>query len=142
VPIKSLILGEGEINDGPANATIVTSLRNVEFVVIGLLAATHGGGDATTWLEWFLEMYVEACRTSTVSIDEALQRGRFWATHRAVQFNEMQRRVLDRMLEAGPGRFEGGLTARKYLAIASTTKVGLATTGEAIARDIEAAVAT
>ena len=35
----------------------------------------------------------------------------------------MQRQVLDRMLEAGPGRFEGGLTARKYMAIAKTTKV-------------------
>lgn len=31
--------------------------------------------------------------------------------------------MLDRMLEAGPGRFEGGLTARRYMAIAKTTKV-------------------
>jgi Fic family protein len=66
---------------------------------------------------------ISICRTSAVSIQEALQRGGFWATHRAVQLNEMQRRVLDRMLEAGPGRFEGGLTARKYMAIARTTKV-------------------
>ena len=43
--------------------------------------------------------------------------------HRAVALNEMQRRVLDRMLEAGPGRFEGGLTARKYMGLAGTTKV-------------------
>jgi len=88
-----------------------------------LNVAQRGEGDVTTWLEWFFDIYVEACRTSTVLIDEALQRARFWATHRAVVLNEMQRRVLDRMLEAGPGRFEGGLTARKYMAIAKTTKV-------------------
>lgn len=29
--------------------------------------------------------------------------------------NERQRKALNRMLEAGPGRFEGGLTARKYV---------------------------
>lgn len=88
-----------------------------------LNVAQRGHGDVTAWLEWFFETYVEACRTSTVLIEEALQRARFWATHRAVALNEMQRHVLDRMLEAGPGRFEGGLTARKYMAIAKTTKV-------------------
>jgi Fic family protein len=88
-----------------------------------LNVAQRGEGDVTAWLEWFLEIYVEACRTSTVLIEEALQRARYWTTHRGIALNEMQRRVLDRMLEAGPGRFEGGLTARKYMAIAGTTKV-------------------
>lgn len=85
--------------------------------------AQRGDGEVTMWLEWFLETYVEACRVSSVLIEEALARARFWATHRTVALNEMQRRVLDRMLEAGPGRFEGGLTARKYMALANTSKV-------------------
>ncbi len=88
-----------------------------------LNAAQRGDGDVTPWLEWFLDTYTEACRTSTTLIGEALARARFWADHRAIPLNEMQRRVLDRMLDAGPGRFEGGLTARKYAAIAGTTKV-------------------
>jgi len=88
-----------------------------------LNAAQRGNGDVTPWLAWFLETYTEACRTSTTLIGEALARARFWADHRAVPLNEMQRRVLDRMLDAGPGRFEGGLTARKYAAITGTTKV-------------------
>lgn len=88
-----------------------------------LNAAQRGEGDVTPWLEWFLDIYAEACRTSSALIEEALQRARFWAAHRAVALNEMQRLVLDRMLEAGPGRFEGGLTARKYMAIVHTTKV-------------------
>jgi Fic family protein len=58
-----------------------------------------------------------------VLLSDALARARFWADHRAVELSDRQRRVLGKMLEAGPGRFEGGLTARKYMAIAGTTRV-------------------
>ena len=88
-----------------------------------LNVAQRGDGDVTPWLEWFLDTYTEACRTSTALIGEALARARFWADHHAVPLNEMQRRVLNKMLDAGPGRFDGGLTARKYTVIAGTTKV-------------------
>ncbi len=88
-----------------------------------LNAAQRGDGDVTPWLEWFLDTYTEACRTSTALIDEALARARFWTDHRAVPLNEMQRRVLNKMLDAGPGRFDGGLTARKYTVIVGTSRV-------------------
>jgi Fic family protein len=88
-----------------------------------LNAAQRGDGDITTWLEWFLGTYVEACRSSSVLLSDALARARFWADHRAVELSDRQRRVLSKMLEAGPGRFEGGLTARKYMAITGTTRV-------------------
>ena len=77
----------------------------------------------TPWLAWFLDTCTEACRTSAELIDEALARARFWTDHRAVPLNERQRRVLGRMLDAGPGRFDGGLTARKYTVIAGTIRV-------------------
>ncbi|MBP7609703.1 MAG: Fic family protein [Steroidobacteraceae bacterium] len=88
-----------------------------------LNVAQRGDGEVTPWLEWFLDTYTEACRTSAKLIDEALARARFWTDHRAVPLNEMQRRVLCRMLDAGPGRFDGGLTARKYTVITGTTRV-------------------
>ncbi len=88
-----------------------------------LNAAQRGDGDVTAWLEWFLDVYVEACRSSSALIEEALARARFWAEHREVALNDSQRRVLNKMLDAGPGRFDGGLTARKYMAIANTSRV-------------------
>ena len=88
-----------------------------------LNVAQRGDGDVTPWLAWFLDTCTEACRTSAELIDEALARARFWTDHRAVPLNERQRRVLGRMLDAGPGRFDGGLTARKYTVIAGTTRV-------------------
>jgi len=36
--------------------------------------------------------------------------------------NERQIKALDRLLDAGPGGFEGGLTARKYMAMTKVSK--------------------
>ena len=38
------------------------------------------------------------------------------------KLNERQMRVTNRMLEEGPNGFEGGMSAKKYMAIARTTK--------------------
>jgi len=39
-----------------------------------------------------------------VLIKESLARARFWVDHRAETLNDMQRRVLNKMLDAGPSR--------------------------------------
>jgi Fic family protein len=84
--------------------------------------AERGTGDITDWLEWFLNVYGEACRATSRLADESLMRARFWSDHKAVALNERQRKVINKMLEAGPGRFEGGLTLRKYVSIADTSR--------------------
>lgn len=85
--------------------------------------AQRGGGDVTPWLDWFLRTYADACRDSIARVDEALVRARFWWDHRDTPLNAEQRKVLNRMLEAGPGRFEGGLTPRKYQALTGTPRI-------------------
>jgi Fic family protein len=77
--------------------------------------AQRSQGDVTSWLLWFVHVVGDACHASASLVDEALVRARFWSDHRHVTLNERQRKVLNRMLEAGPGRFEGGLTPRKYV---------------------------
>ena len=88
-----------------------------------LNAAQRGSGDVTSWLDWFLRTYASACRDSIARVEEALVRARFWSDHRDTPLRAEQRKVLNRMLEAGPGRFEGGLTPRKYQALTGVTKV-------------------
>jgi len=85
--------------------------------------AQRGSGDVTQWLSWFINAFRASCRTSAQTIDESIARAHFWSEHRDTTINERQRKVLNRMLEAGPGRFEGGMTARKYQALTGTTKV-------------------
>ena len=80
-----------------------------------LYQAQRGTGDVTAWLEWFTTVFTESCQASTALIEESLTRARFWSDHKHLGLNERQRKVLNKMLEAGPGRFEGGLTQRKYV---------------------------
>jgi hypothetical protein len=80
------------------------------------------GGDITEWLEWSLNVHAEACRATSRSVDEPLLRARFWSDHKGVALNERQRQVINKMLEAGPGRSEGRLTLRKYVRIAATSR--------------------
>ena len=79
--------------------------------------AQRGDGDATEWLVWFTDSFRESCRTSIALIDEALVRAKFWNQHKNVELNARQRKALNRMLAPGPGKFEGGMTSRKYMAL-------------------------
>jgi Fic family protein len=79
--------------------------------------AQRGTGDAGQWLVWFIDAFCQSCRTSATLIDEALMRARFWSQHKDVELNGRQRKALNRMLAAGPGKFEGGMTPRKYIAL-------------------------
>jgi Fic family protein len=79
--------------------------------------ARRGTGDATDWLVWFVGSFWESCRTSIAIIDEPLVRAKFWNQHRNVELNTRQRKALNRMLAAGPGKFEGGMTPQKYIAL-------------------------
>ncbi len=88
-----------------------------------LNAAQRGSGEVTAWLAWFVEVFTATCRARAALIDEALVRARFWHEHKHVTLNERQRKVLNRMLEAGPGRFEGGLTPRKYVGLTGVSSV-------------------
>lgn len=79
--------------------------------------AQRGTGDATEWLAWFTDAFCESCRSSIALIDEALVRANFWNQHRNVELNARQRKALNRILAAGPGKFAGGMTPRKYMAL-------------------------
>jgi Fic family protein len=82
-----------------------------------------GAGDVTEWLAWFADAFADSCRASTGLIGESLERARFWSDHKDVVINQRQRKVLGKMLDAGPGQFEEGLTARKYVAMTGISAV-------------------
>lgn len=83
--------------------------------------AQRGSGDATSWLVWILEAFEASCTHTAALIDDSVARARFWSEHNNVALTERQRIALNRMLEAGPGRFEGGMTARKYAVLTKTS---------------------
>jgi Fic family protein len=95
--------------------------------------AQKGSLDVTDWLRWFLGCLERAMRRSNVHIDRVLYKARFWETHPGGGLNERQQKVINRLLDAGPGGFEGGLTNRKYVGMTRTSR-------ETAKRDIAALV--
>jgi Fic family protein len=83
-----------------------------------------GQGDITDWMKWFLECMSRAILRSNKLLANVMLKSRFWKHFAQTNIKERQSKVLNRLLDAGPGGFEGGLTNRKY---AGMTHVSRAT---------------
>lgn len=93
-----------------------------------------GDGEVTDWIAWFLRCQERAIMRSEAQVRIAVQKARFWQRGSALSLNERQRKVVNRLLDAGPGGFEGGLTTSKY---AGMTKTSPATAKRDIAELLE-----
>lgn len=81
-----------------------------------------GDLDITDWLSWFLGCYIRALDGAIKLIAKVLAKANFWQHFGQVVLNERQRKVVNLLLNAGMGGFEGGLTTRKYVSIAKTSR--------------------
>ena len=86
--------------------------------------SSKGSLDITEWLLWFLKCYSMAIEDSNSAILKVSQKAAFWQRHAQTILNKNQQKVINRLLDAGEGGFQGGLSTRKYVAI---TKVSRAT---------------
>ena len=78
--------------------------------------------DVTEWFLWFIRCLASSIEHSQDVIGGVLARVEFWNQHSQTDLNERQKKVLNRILEAGPGNFTGGLTTRKYVSIAKVSR--------------------
>jgi Fic family protein len=83
-----------------------------------------GGADITDWLIWFLSCYCRSIESAEKIIGAVLAKADFWRRHADTDISARQRKVINKLLDAGKGDFLGGLTNRKY---ASITRVSRAT---------------
>lgn len=88
-----------------------------------LESCQRGSSDITQWLVWFLECFSRAIERSETILSGVIAKANFWCTHAEAPLNERQRKVINRLLDAGPDGFEGGLTTRKYASMAKVSKV-------------------
>lgn len=68
--------------------------------------AGKNGLDITGWLKWFLQTLTTAMQNSHWIIERVIQKTIFWNKHQDTPLNARQRKVLNRLLDAG-NRFEG-----------------------------------
>jgi len=100
----------------------ILAVRKEYYAALQEAQQPRHGLDATAWLGWFLTQLEAACAGSEQVIQKTLAKARFWSARRDLQLNERQRKVLNRLLDAGPGGFEGGLSARRYGSITHSSK--------------------
>jgi Fic family protein len=82
--------------------------------------------DVTAWVLWFVQAFTRACITSQTVVRYAADKAHFRLQAAQCQTNPRQRKVLERLLEAGDvhtgGGFLGGMSADKYAKIVGASK--------------------
>lgn len=81
-----------------------------------------GDLNITEWLMWYLGCYERALKKAEQIIGVVLEKTLFWQTHHQTDLNTRQRKVVQKLLDAGKEGFQGGLTTRKYLSIAKVSR--------------------
>ncbi|MBM4353355.1 MAG: Fic family protein [Deltaproteobacteria bacterium] len=82
----------------------------------------QGDLDITDWLAWFLGCLERAMVRAELGLATALRNEALWRLPATAELNASQRKVLGKLVEAGPGGFQGGLTTRKYVAMTRTSR--------------------
>lgn len=78
--------------------------------------------DITPWLIWFIDTIKKAIQQALKTIDLIVAKARFWQAHTGTILNKRQTKALNKLLDAGPTGFEGGLTTRKYVSMTKTSR--------------------
>lgn len=81
-----------------------------------------GSCDITKWLVWFMECFAKAILRSEDIMNGAFSKSEFWRLHAQDQLSERQKKVINRLLDEGPGGFVGGLTTKKYASMTHASR--------------------
>ena len=82
-----------------------------------------GSCDVTEWLVWFLGCFARAIKRSDSLLDAVFTKAAFWRAHAQDKLTERQKKVINRLLDAGPDGFEGGLTTQKFASMTHCSRV-------------------
>jgi Fic family protein len=98
-------------------------LRERNAYYTALEKAQRGSLDVTDWLAFFLAQVQAAVTAAEGTIATTLAKARFWLRHQSTDLGPRQRKVLNRLLDAGPAGFEEGMSTRKYASLTRTSRV-------------------
>lgn len=109
-------------------------LREREGYYTALEHCQRGDLDVTGWLSWFVQQLTAAAASHGAVVDAVRRKAALWWHHRRSGFNSRQQKLLNRLLDAEPEGFSGGMTLRKAI---SLTKVSRATAWRDLAELVE-----
>ncbi|MBC6401325.1 MAG: Fic family protein [Ekhidna sp.] len=114
---KVLYQGEGE----PMILSISQIIESDKKAYYSALKKAQQTNEVTSWVKFFLNILISAIRKSKENLLFTVQKSNFLEEYRNL-LNTRQLKVIQKMMDAGPNGFEGGMNARKYLSIAKTSK--------------------
>lgn len=120
--ITDLALAQAEHQSVRFYAMAATIMEHRKAYYEVLEKTQRGSVEITEWLDWFLMMLQLTMEEAEKRIGHVLQKAKFWQRHAMSSLNERQVKVLNRLLDAGPEGFEGGLNARKYMSLTDVSK--------------------
>jgi Fic family protein len=73
------------------------------------------------WLLYFSQLLIDTQQNALEILDFSVKKTHFFDKYKKTM-NNRQTKAINKMLDAGKDGFEGGMTAKKYISIAKTTK--------------------
>lgn len=125
--------GNGRIGRALAEYTISNTLQSPVLLSLSkvieknkkqyynALKQAQSGLQITEWIQYFAKVILEAQIDAKQVIEFTVKKAKFYDRFSTL-LNERQIKAINRMLENGTDGFEGGMTAKKYMAITKTSK--------------------
>ena len=107
--------------DRPVLFSLSKSIEGNKNNYYDALKAVQRSNEITDWIRYFVKTVLDAQIDAEQEIEFTLKKTKFFDLHKD-SLNERQQKVVRRMLEEGHLGFEGGMNARKYVSITSTSK--------------------
>lgn len=107
--------------DRPVLFSLSKSIESNKNDYYTALKAAQRSNEITEWIHYFVKTVLDAQIDAEKEVEFTLKKTKFFDQHKN-ELNERQQKVVRRMLEEGYKGFEGGMNARKYVSIASTSK--------------------
>ena len=85
------------------------------------LETAQRSNEITSWINYFVQTIVDAQLETNHILDFTLKKTQFFDRLKD-KINDRQLKAINKMLDAGPTGFEGGMTAKKYISITKTSK--------------------
>lgn len=117
-------LAEKALHQGLGHATLISLSSAIEAKkkeYYNALKSGQSSNEISDWLDYFTDTIFQAQLSAEQLINFTLQKVKFFDRYKEV-LNERQIKVINRMLAEGPAGFEGGMTAKKYIAITKASK--------------------
>lgn len=84
-------------------STQIMTERNEYYDILEV--SQKGGLDVSEWLDWFLQCTERAINNAEKIISKVLAKAEFWKKHASMKINQRQQKVINLLLDAGPGGF-------------------------------------